>query len=197
MNANPEKETMMLGGICMLLSGLCVAAALYAPITSGINTDNIFWSMAALGLAAVFAAPVILSFLGSGMLKDLLQSASASATAEGAHAAHSHKIYFMVWGGLLFLTIVEILLIFPQLSTKVMLTILVGLSLIKSVLIMWYFMHLKFEKMSLKLTLIPITVVLILLFAVFFPDGLRSLNLRAYRDAPVSEKIKAEEGNKP
>jgi len=87
----------------------------------------------------------------------------------------------MIWAGLLVLTLIEVMLIFPQLSTHIMLIILIGLSLMKSAMIVAYFMHLKFERMSLILTLIPITVILIALFAVFFPDSLRSLNLGVYK----------------
>jgi len=62
-----------------------------------------------------------------------------------------------------------------------MLIILIGLSLMKSAMIVAYFMHLKFERISLILTLIPIVVILIALFGVFFPDSLRSLNLGVYK----------------
>ena len=50
---------------------------------------------------------------------------------------------------------------------------------------MAYFMHLKFERLSLILTLIPALVVCILLLFVFFPDSFRSLGLRyQYKEAP-------------
>jgi hypothetical protein len=46
-------------------------------------------------------------------------------------------------------------------------------------------MHLKFERLSLILTLIPALVVCILLLFVFFPDSFRSLGLRyQYKEAP-------------
>ena len=46
------------------------------------------------------------------------------------------------------------------------------------VLIVAYFMHLKYERFSLFLTLIPATVVCILLLFAFFPDSLRLLEMR-------------------
>jgi len=54
-------------------------------------------------------------------------------------------------GGLLLLTLVEILLAYRPMKLAVMLTILLGLSVIKAVLIVAYFMHLKFERLSMIL----------------------------------------------
>ena len=60
-----------------------------------------------------------------------------------------------------------------------MLTALLGLSIIKAALIIAYFMHLKFEKLSLFLTLFPMLVLcIILMLMIFMPDSLRSLNMR-------------------
>ena len=55
---------------------------------------------------------------------------------------------------------------------------LLGLSIIKAALIVAYFMHLKFERLSLILTLIPMLLVCIILLFVFFPDSFRSAGLR-------------------
>ena len=55
--------------------------------------------------------------------------------------------YFWVWGALLFLTAVEVWLGYRQIFEPVrMLQVLLVLSVIKSALIIGYFMHLKFEK---------------------------------------------------
>ena len=63
--------------------------------------------------------------------------------------------------------------------------ILLGLSIIKAALIVAYFMHLKFERLSLILTIIPMLVVCILLLFVFFPDSFRSAGLRyQFKEAP-------------
>ena len=53
-----------------------------------------------------------------------------------------------------------------------------GLSIIKAALIVAYFMHLKFERLSLILTIVPMLVVCICLLFVFFPDSFRSAGLR-------------------
>jgi cytochrome c oxidase subunit 4 len=98
-------------------------------------------------------------------------------------ATHNHDesgtgLYMPVWIGLLGLTAIEVLLAYIQvLSLKGMLIVLMALSIVKSGMIIAYFMHLRFEKTSLALSLIPAVVVIALLL-VFFPDSLRLLELR-------------------
>jgi cytochrome c oxidase subunit 4 len=72
---------------------------------------------------------------------------------------------------------VEVALAYKQFSVAMMLTILIGLSLVKAGLIVAYFMHLRFEKLSLTLTLIPAVVICIALLGIFFLDSLRILTL--------------------
>jgi cytochrome c oxidase subunit IV len=45
-------------------------------------------------------------------------------------------------------------------------------------LIIAYFMHLKFEKLSLFLTLFPMLVLCIILMLIFMPDSMRALSMR-------------------
>ncbi len=55
--------------------------------------------------------------------------------------------YFWVWGALLVLTAIEVVLAYRQVFGAVrMLEVLLILSVIKSALIIGYFMHLKFER---------------------------------------------------
>lgn len=101
------------------------------------------------------------------------------------HFAGSNRLFISIWIWLLVLTLLEIFLAYRPMAIHLMLTVLIGLSLIKAALIMAYFMHLKFERLSLILTLIPALVVCILLLFVFFPDSFRSLGLRyQYKEAP-------------
>ena len=101
------------------------------------------------------------------------------------HFAGSNKLFISIWVWLVALTLVEIFLAYRPMSIHVMLTILLGLSIIKAALIVAYFMHLKFERLSLILTLVPMLVVCILLLFVFFPDSYRSLGLRyQFKEAP-------------
>ncbi len=96
---------------------------------------------------------------------------------EALPGTHSNRLYLTVWTGLLVLTIVEVILAYLALSVGLMLTLLMGFSLLKTALIVAYFMHLRFEKLSLTLTLIPALAICIILFFLFFPDSLRILEL--------------------
>jgi cytochrome c oxidase subunit IV len=98
--------------------------------------------------------------------------------AEGEHFAGSNKLFIWVWIWLLALTGLEVLLGYIHLDIRLMLTILIGLSVIKAALIIAYFMHLRFERLSLVLTLIPMLVVCICLLLVFFPDSFRTSEYR-------------------
>ena len=73
-----------------------------------------------------------------------------SASMEHAHDEISKKVTFTVWFSLLALTGVEVFLAYEQLELKLMLTLLMGLSLVKASLIIAYFMHLRYERRSLE-----------------------------------------------
>jgi cytochrome c oxidase subunit 4 len=95
-----------------------------------------------------------------------------------SHELLSRRLTLIVWGWLLVLTGVEVFLAYKQLALRLMLVLLMGISLVKAGLIMAYFMHLRFEKKALILTLIPALVVVASTLAVFFPDSLRLLHMR-------------------
>ena len=99
-------------------------------------------------------------------------------SAEHAHAEASKKIFLFVWGWLLALTIVEVVLAYQHLGVKMMLILLMGLSIIKASLIISYFMHLRYEKRSLVLTLMPALVFVLCMLFVFFPDSIRLYTMR-------------------
>ena|SRR5438105_570004 len=110
------------------------------------------------------------------------------------HFAGSNKLFISIWGWLVALTLVEIFLAYRPMRVQLMLTILLGLSIIKAALIVAYFMHLKFERLSLILTLVPMLVVCICLLMVFFPDSFRSQGLRyKYKEPPPTAPQKSEE----
>ncbi|HMF55007.1 MAG TPA: cytochrome C oxidase subunit IV family protein [Pyrinomonadaceae bacterium] len=99
-------------------------------------------------------------------------------TEEEPHDAGTTKLFVSVWVWLLVMTAVEVFLGYIHFDLKMKLTILLGLSIIKAALIMAYFMHLRFERLSLILTLVPAMVMCICLLFVFFPDSFRSSSLR-------------------
>jgi cytochrome c oxidase subunit 4 len=88
------------------------------------------------------------------------------------------RTFTNIWFALLALTGIEVWLCYIQLSTAPMLTLLVGLSVIKAVLIIAYFMHLKFERLSLFLTLFPALILCILLMLFFLGDAGRTFYMR-------------------
>jgi cytochrome c oxidase subunit 4 len=101
-----------------------------------------------------------------------------SGAGEHAHEAGSKKLFLYVWFWLLALTGVEVYLAYIHLGVKLMLTLLMGLSIVKAALIISYFMHLRFERRSLALTLMPAMVMVIVLLFLMFPDSLRLLRMR-------------------
>jgi cytochrome c oxidase subunit 4 len=106
---------------------------------------------------------------------------SAHGAAAETHQVGSTKLFTQVWFWLLALTAIEVFLAYLRLNPALMLTILVGLSLIKSALIISYFMHLRFEHLGLFLLLIPAMVFCIcMMLIMFFPDSIRILNLRPH-----------------
>ena len=100
------------------------------------------------------------------------------AESEHEHFAGSNKLFISVWFWLLLITGIEVFLGYIHLDVRLMLTILLGLSIIKAALIVAYFMHLRFERLSLVLTLVPMLIVCICLLFVFFPDSFRSKDMR-------------------
>ena len=96
------------------------------------------------------------------------------------YSGHDSKAqYFWVWGALLVLTAVEVVLAYRQVFQPVrMLQILLILSVIKSALIIGYFMHLKFEKALMRwMIVISVTACFIIMYFFFFPDAGRVLRL--------------------
>jgi caa(3)-type oxidase subunit IV len=87
--------------------------------------------------------------------------------------------YFWVWGALLVLTAVEVVLGYKQIFEPVhMLEVLLVLSIIKSALIIGYFMHLKYETGLMRwMLVISVTACFIMMYFFFFPDAGRILRL--------------------
>jgi caa(3)-type oxidase subunit IV len=98
------------------------------------------------------------------------------------HSADSHAegkaIYFYVWGALLVLTVVEILLAYNQVFPPArMLQVLLALSVVKSALIIGWFMHLKGETRAMKWLLMGSLCICLTLMGVFFADAHRIITL--------------------
>lgn len=97
------------------------------------------------------------------------------------HVSGSIKLFFWVWVALVIMTGLETLLAYEDLALLLMLTLLMGLSVIKSGFILSYFMHLRFERMGLFLITVPVLVLCIcIILAFFYPDSFRLLHMQAH-----------------
>jgi caa(3)-type oxidase subunit IV len=94
-----------------------------------------------------------------------------------AHSEHSRKPYYIVWGVLLAITAIEVLLAYERLQPVRMLSILLGLSVIKAALIISWFMHMRYEATRMRRILMASLCVCLVLMCVFFADAFRILNL--------------------
>ena len=94
------------------------------------------------------------------------------------HRHNKKAQFFWVWGALLVMTAIEVYLTYQNLPPVKMLTILMGLSLIKAALIIGFFMHLRYEISRMKwLTMCSVIGCLILMTIFFFPDAHRIVTL--------------------
>ncbi len=102
------------------------------------------------------------------------------AGAGNAHPAVTARTFIWVWIGLVALTAIEVYLGYIELQAKLMLTLLLGLSVIKAGLIMAWFMHLKYEKRSLTIWLVISALFCIgMMMVYFYWDSVRLAHLRS------------------
>ena len=107
---------------------------------------------------------------------DAIQIALAQKAAE-EQKHHPKSIFLWVWGVLLVLTGVEVFLAYQNMELIRMLTLLMGLSIVKAALIIGYFMHMKYEISRMKwITMTSLTVCLVLM-CIFLPDAHRVVTL--------------------
>jgi cytochrome c oxidase subunit IV len=193
-SAPPEvREQKRLNLICLIVAALFLALVAYNLYAAGtiISTDGLFFTVVPLLLALSFLAVPAMDMwkkrreakavAGS---QDVISPHAAAIEAEEIHFAGSNKLFAMVWFWLLALTGFEVFLGYIHLPVVYMLIILMGASIIKAALIVAYFMHLRFERLNLVLTIVPAVVICICLLMVFFPDSFRAKGLR-YSGPPV------------
>src|SRR5271168_2005689 len=90
---------------------------------------------------------------------------------------HGKAQFFYVWIALLVMTAIEVYLTYQNMAPVRMLTILMGLSLVKAALIIGYFMHMKYEISRMKWLTMCSLVACLALMMIFFPDALRIVSL--------------------
>jgi cytochrome c oxidase subunit 4 len=180
-----KKQDLILNAVCLLFALGFIVMALSNVRRAGnfFSIDSLFITLVSLMLAGIFMVIPLLWAYENGVLKNLFAAEGDDVPVEAVpvHFEGTTKLFLAILGALLALTVVEVFLAYIQVPLVLMLTILVGLSLIKAALILAYFMHLRYERMSLVYTLIPMLVICICLLFIFFPDSFRLLGLRAYR----------------
>ena len=107
---------------------------------------------------------------------EAIQQAIAARVAE-QHRHHGKSQFLWVWAALLVMTAIEVYLTYQNMPAVRMLTILMGLSLIKAALIIGYFMHMKYEISRMKWLTMCSLVACLALMMIFFPDALRIVSL--------------------
>ncbi len=192
----PDTSTATKDGMArsqMVVVALCLVVVLcsFGVIVWALGTGQIRKQ----GIDALFLVIVCLTFAGAFSLIPLqaMRAAQlpnlgnmilgpedpAEAVSDSAHESEGNRFFSIIWIYLLVMTAVEVVLAYMQIfSTGIMLLILMVLSFIKAGLIVAYFMHLKYEKRSLIVSIIPAVVVVMSLLMAFFPDGFRALALR-------------------
>ena len=188
-----KREQSLLNIVCLVGAALFLALVVYNLFAAGsvISTDGLFFIVVPLLLALCFLVAPAMDLLAK---RKAAMAAEASGEAavdvhaepvEEVHFAGSYRLFMMVRGWLLGLTAFEVFLGYIHLNVILMLVILMGASIIKAALIIAYFMHLRFERLNLILTIIPAVVICICLLLIFFPDSFRARNLR-YSSPPAT-----------
>lgn len=183
-----KRSDMILIGVCVLLAaGFLYFAGLNAVRAGSFLTiDSLFFTAVLLLLALTFVAVPALTLRERGIRPFYVgDEAPPQRAAEHVHFEGSIRLFLYVLLALLVLTVVEVVLAYFHVPLSIMLTLLIGLSLIKAAMIVAYFMHLRFERMSLVLTLIPTLVICICLLFIVFPDSFRTKSIRSTRTSAV------------
>jgi cytochrome c oxidase subunit 4 len=84
--------------------------------------------------------------------------------------AHKQPNYIAIFWWLLALTIIEVAVIFMPLARVLIAILLVGLAMSKAALVAMYFMHLKFERVTLGLIAVTPLLLCVLLVFALMPD---------------------------
>ncbi len=85
------------------------------------------------------------------------------------HTPHHHPNYVAVWYWLIGLVLLAVLVSALPLPHTLVLVLIFTVAVIKALLIAWYYMHLRFERLLIyALVLVPLVFFMILLGVLFF-----------------------------
>jgi len=88
-----------------------------------------------------------------------------------------------MWVALAALVLAQVALAVAGLARPLTFALLLGLSVLEAEIVLFWFMHLKFERRGLALSLLPIAVATILLLTAILPDSARSRRMAVPPDA--------------
>jgi len=88
------------------------------------------------------------------------------------HKTGGYKIYVVVWFWLLVFTVIEVGVVLFRVPQWVLVSSLLILAMMKAALIIAYFMHLRYERLSLVYTVITPLLLGFVLFGALGPDAL-------------------------
>jgi cytochrome c oxidase subunit IV len=97
---------------------------------------------------------------------------------------------------ILVLTGIEVILAYYQAAPALMLTVLIGLSTLKAIYIIGYFMHLKYEQPRLKWILWPASILLMLSLLAMLPDAAHGQCIMCQRTAAAQDNARRQTLNK-
>lgn len=93
--------------------------------------------------------------------------------------APGFHFYVMVWVGMMIIAGVEVLLTYHRsFSTGMLLAALLILAFIEAAIAVVYFMHLRYERATLFWTIVPLTILVLILMNQVWPDALRMIKVR-------------------
>lgn len=93
--------------------------------------------------------------------------------------SEGYRIYSVVWMWLLILTLIELGAVLVHIPRGLLVFLLLTMALMKAALIIAYFMHLRYERLSLVYAVVtPMFFLAIVIFAFMGPDALSVMHLR-------------------
>src|SRR5919206_919509 len=138
-----QKSDFVLMGVCVVLAAgfLLLAGKNAASAGNFLTIDSLFFTAVCLLLALTFVAVPALTMRQRGVRPFYVGDEVPPARAhEHVHFEGGTKLFLYVLLGLLGLTVIEVFLAYIHVPLHIMLTILIGLSLVKAAMIVAYFM---------------------------------------------------------
>ncbi len=89
-----------------------------------------------------------------------------------------YRTYLVTWFWLLVITVLEVAIVLVRVPKALLAISLVTLSLMKAALIMGYFMHLRYERLSLVYAVVLPLFLAVVLFFGLAPDAVNVFRLR-------------------